>query len=178
MTQVMNAEVINSATFARGVKALLQCRNPHASSRREHPRRRFRTGAPSGVNQRDGSRNAWRDGRATYRRNAGRSRKGIGCRRTPFSMGSSAGKPAQSGHCRRRRNRSSGMVASVAPQKVQAAEHELVRPAGIEPATPAFGEQCSTFSPLRTFKNISAFVSRFVASFTTLTPQPHTSLQR
>jgi transposase-like protein len=36
-----------------------------------------------------------------------------------------------------------GVVASVAPQKVQAAEHELVRPAGIEPATPAFGGQYS-----------------------------------
>ena len=36
-----------------------------------------------------------------------------------------------------------GVVASVAPQKVQAAEHELARPAGIEPATPAFGGQYS-----------------------------------
>ena len=36
-----------------------------------------------------------------------------------------------------------GVVASVAPQKAQAAEHEVVRPAGIEPATPAFGGQYS-----------------------------------
>ena len=38
-----------------------------------------------------------------------------------------------------------GVVASVEPQKVQAAEHneELARPAGIEPATPAFGGQYS-----------------------------------